>query len=109
MCVRPALPPWGGEGQGEVGDGTKTNSTIDTSPGALRAPPSPPLRRRGSAASLLVQFRNDPERRIAAGDALHVVEGVAHPRRVALEGRPGQMRGQDDVVEGEQRVVGGRR
>ena len=57
------LRPMGREGQGEVA-GT-ADSTIDTSPGAPCAPPSPPLRRRGkigigAAAALAIVVSCSP-------------------------------------------------
>src|SRR6516165_11927691 len=52
------------------------------------------------------QFGDDPERLLAAGDALDVVEGVAERLLPVLPARPRHMRRQDDVLQGEELVLG---
>ena len=52
------------------------------------------------------QFRHDPKRLLAPLDALHVVEGVAQAGDVALLRRAGHVRGQHDIIQAEERVVG---
>src|SRR5216684_7877240 len=56
--------------------------------------------------SLVAQFGDDPERLLAAGDALEIVEGVAPPLPMIVPGRTGAVRAEDRVLQGEQLVVG---
>ena len=55
------------------------------------------------------QLGDDPERLLAAGDALDVVERVAERLLPVLPARSCQMRRQDDVLQGEEPVLGCRR
>src|SRR6185437_11091469 len=56
----------------------------------------------------LEKLRDHPKGWFAARDSLDIVKAVAQPRDVTLERRSGEMRREYDVVELEQRVVGGR-
>src|SRR3546814_16572969 len=64
---------------------------------------------RRPAHNALSEFRDHPQRRLAARDALDLVEGVAPAGTVAVPGRAGAMRGGADIVEAEERIVGGRK
>src|SRR5271157_1365770 len=55
---------------------------------------------------LFAQFGDDPERLLAAGDALEIVEGVAPPLPMIVPGRTGAVRAEDRVFAGEELVVG---
>ena len=55
------------------------------------------------------KLRHHPQRGLAAMDALHVVECIAKTGDVVVPGRTCEMRGQQYVVELEQRIVWGRR
>src|SRR6516164_11680342 len=55
------------------------------------------------------QLGDDPQRLLAAGDALDIVERVAERLLPVLPARSCQMRRQDDVLQGEQLVLGCRR
>src|SRR5260370_12303932 len=55
---------------------------------------------------LVAQFGDDPERLLAAGDALEIVEGVAPALPVIVPGRPGAVRAEDRVLQGKQLMVG---
>src|SRR6267378_6167785 len=55
---------------------------------------------------LVAQFGDDPERLLAAGDALEIVEGVAPALPMIVPGRPGAVRAEDRVLQGKQLVVG---
>src|ERR1700680_3972358 len=54
----------------------------------------------------VAQFRNDPKRRLAARHALEIVEGVAPALPMIVPGRPGAVRAEDGVLQGEEFVVG---
>src|ERR1700730_10875354 len=56
--------------------------------------------------SLVAQFGDDPERLLAAGDALEIVEGVAPALPMIVPGRPGAVRAEDRVLQGKELVVG---
>src|SRR5436309_15693610 len=59
--------------------------------------------------SFLPQLGHDPERLLAAGDALAIVEGVAPALPVVVPGRAGGVRAEDRVLQLEQLVIGLRR
>src|SRR5579864_8300961 len=54
----------------------------------------------------VAQLGHDPERALAAGDALAIVERVAPALRVVVPGRAGGVRAEDRVLQGEEPVVG---
>src|SRR5260370_40025627 len=56
--------------------------------------------------SLVAQFGDDPERLLATGDALEIVEGVAPALPMIVPGRPGAVRAEDRILQGKQ-LVGG--
>src|SRR5215510_16117621 len=51
------------------------------------------------------QLRHHPQRRLAAGDALHVIVGVAQARDLIVPGGAREMRGQYYILECQQRIV----
>src|ERR1700739_423839 len=70
--------------------------------------PSPPLAKRegeGQAGASVAQFRDDPERLLAACDALKIVKGVAPALPVIVPGRTGAVGAEDRILQGEQLVV----
>src|SRR5215813_3139991 len=79
-----------------------------TRPGDLRTIGRCPrhfARRRHLLHHQIRQLRHHPQRRLAAGDALHVIVGVAQPRDLIVPGGAGEMRSQYYILECQQRIV----
>ena len=55
------------------------------------------------------ELRHHPQRGFTARHPLHIVERVAEAGDVVIPRRPGEMCGQDHIVDLEQRIVGARR
>src|SRR5207248_1841504 len=77
----------------------------------LNAPNSDPLPASGARegeghSRLIAQFGDDPERPLAAGDALEIVEGIAPPLPVIVPGRTGAVRAEYRVVHCKQLMIG---
>src|SRR5215468_6312325 len=62
-------------------------------------------RRRHLLHHQIRQLRHHPQRRLAAGDALHVIVGVAQARDLIVPGGAGEMRSQYYILECQQRIV----
>src|SRR5271166_6733521 len=72
---------------------------------SLRAPRqrlATPFPRKGCSVP---QLGDDPERLLPARHALEIVEGVAPALPMIVPGRPGAMRAEDRILQGEQLVV----
>ena len=60
-------------------------------------------------AFLFVQFRNDPKRRLAPRHALHIVKSITQTGDIAVLRGAGHMRGQNHIIQVEQRIIWRRR